>query len=277
MSVNYVVAIPSYKREHIISHKTLQTLKDGGVPASKIYIFVANEPERKSYEKTIDKDLYGKLVVGVKGITKQRKFIVNYFSEGKYVISMDDDIEAVEKMVDSKKLRRIDNIDSLFKSAYKDLKKHKLYMWGVYPVHNPLFMSLVSPKSINELKFIIGRLRGFINRHSGDLRPSAEEKEDYEESILYFLKDGGVLRYNHLTVKTKKQTEGGLGNDRQEVNKRSAEYLAEKYPNLVTKFQRKDGMPEIKLVKRVNSGLTKKTNKKRNKKRGKTLKKSTLF
>lgn len=264
MSSDYVVAIPSYKREEIINEKTLKMLKDGGVKASRIFIFVANEAERKIYEKTVHKELYGKLVVGKLGITKQRKFIVQYFAEGKYVISIDDDVEAVEEMVDSKKLKRVKNLDSLFRRAYKDLKKHHLYMWGVYPVHNPMFMSKVAAKSTNELKLIIGGMRGFIVRHSKHLFPKAEEKEDYEESILYYLEDGGVLRYNHLTIKTRNHSEGGLGTNRQSVNKRSAKYLSKKYPDFITIFQRKDGMTEVKLAR----GFLKKNQTKRNKGKG---------
>ena len=37
---NFVVAIPSYNRENIITTKTLKTLKEGGISPKKIYIFV---------------------------------------------------------------------------------------------------------------------------------------------------------------------------------------------------------------------------------------------
>ena len=43
---DYVIAIPSYKRSKVIIDKSLKMLKTGGVPASKIVIFVANEEER---------------------------------------------------------------------------------------------------------------------------------------------------------------------------------------------------------------------------------------
>jgi hypothetical protein len=258
---NYVVAIPSYKREEVLVKKSLKTLKEGGVPASKIHIFVANKEECENYEKVVPKDLYHKIVVGVKGITNQRKFIVKYFPENQYVISIDDDVEQIEKMKGPDKLLKVKNVDAFFKEGYIDLKKHNLYIWGIYPVRNPFFMK---PKTTVDLKFIIGVLRGFINRHFKELEPSpsAEGKEDYEQSILYFKKDGGVLRYNNITTKTKFNSEGGLGKDRFDMNKRAADYLKKTYPDLVTIFHRKNGMTEIKLKKISGEKSTAPTKKK---------------
>jgi hypothetical protein len=124
MSSEYVVAIPSYKRQDILIKKSLKTLKEGGVSASKIHIFVANEEERENYEKAVPKELYGKIVVGVKGITNQRKFIVKYFPENKYVVSIDDDVEQIEKMDGPSKLVKIRNVDVFFRRGYEDLKKN---------------------------------------------------------------------------------------------------------------------------------------------------------
>jgi hypothetical protein len=254
---DYVVAIPSYKRQDVLVSKSLKTLKDGGVNAAKIHIFVANEEERVNYEKTVPRELYGKIVVGLKGITNQRKFIVKYFKENQYVVSIDDDVEQIEKMDGPTKLVKIRNVDKFFKDGYTDLKKHGLYIWGIYPVRNPFFMK---PKTTTDLKFIIGVLRGFINRHSKDIEPSlsAEGKEDYEQSILYFKKDGGVLRYNNITTKTKFHADGGLGKDRQEMNKKAADYMKRQYPDLVTVFHRKNGMTEIKMARVSNSKTIKK-------------------
>jgi len=103
-----------------------------------------------------------------------------------------------------------------------------------------------------DLKFIIGVLRGFINRHSKRLEPSvkSEGKEDYEQSILYYKADGGVLRFNEITTKTKFNSEGGLGKDRFEMNRLAAEYLQRTYPDLVTITHRKNGMTEIRLSRK---------------------------
>jgi len=258
---DYVIAIPSYKRPNVIIDKSLKMLKTGGVPASKIVIFVANEEEHADYLESVPKDLYGKIVVGVKGITNQRKFIINYFPEGKCIVSIDDDVEQVEKMNGPNKLVKIKNVDAFFKAAFQELKKNGLYIWGIYPVRNPFFMK---PNVSTSLKFIIGTMYGFINRHDRNLEPSSQikEKEDVEQSILYYLKDGGVLRYNNTTIKTKFHSEGGLGKktaERFDNNEKAAEYLNKTYPDLVSIFHRKSGMAEIRLA----SSNAKKTMKKK--------------
>lgn len=256
----YKVAIPSYKRENTLLKKTLPMLLNGKVNQNRIYIFVANKDEKNVYEKAIPKTMYHKIVIGKKGIANQRIFIRNYFDSGDYVVSLDDDIEAIMKYVNEKKLTKITNVDTFFKQAYKLLEKHHLFIWGIYPVSNPFFMKS-GPKISTDLRFLIGGLHGYIVRKDKTLNPNvkSEGKEDYEQSILYYLKDGGVLRFNRITIKTRFLAPGGLGveSKRFEVNKKAANYLIKKYPNFVTIFHRKNGMTEIK-IKDKNHSKTKK-------------------
>jgi hypothetical protein len=236
-----MIAIPSYNRSDVIERKTLTTLLKGGIEPKQIHIFVANQTEKKKYE-ALPREKYGEIVVGKLGITNQRKFIKNYFKEGTEVVSIDDDVEGIYKL-SGDKLVEI-KAKPFFESAFKRMKKEKKYMWGIYPVRNPFFMK----KSVSTgLSFIIGALHGYIVRHDKDLDPKAKVKEDYEQSILYYLKDGGVVRFNYVTIKTKFLAEGGVGPERFEENKIAAEYLQKKYPTMVSVFHRKNGMTEIRL------------------------------
>jgi hypothetical protein len=243
---NYVVAIPSYNRYDVIVHKTLTTLKEGNVSSNKIYIFVANKEEEHKYKEQVPSHLYNKIVVGEKGICNQRVFISKHFPEHQYIVSMDDDVEEMQIMKSADKLVKIKNLDAFFQEAYRDLKKEKLYMWGIYPVRNPFFMK---KKISTHLRFIIGVTFGYINRHDKSLYPTtkSETKEDYEQSILFYKKDGGVIRYNYITPKTKFNAEGGLGKDRFQRNKNAAAYLQKKYPDIITVFHRANGMAEVKF------------------------------
>ena len=269
----YKVAIPSYKRADALLKKSLPTLINGGVNSKNIFIFVANKEEKQIYERTIPKQMYHKIVIGKKGIANQRIFIRNYFSEGDYVVSIDDDVEGLFKLKGDK-LAKIHNIDSFFKHAYKLLKREKLFLWGIYPVENPFFMKGKQRVSTS-LKFIIGVLHGYIVRKNKSLNPSinAEGKEDYEQSILYYKRDGGVLRFNDVTAKTKFMAKGGLGeiDKRFEMNRKAAEYLHKTYPDLVTIFHRKNGMTEIRLKDKSSvlggSTKTRKQHKKRKNKK----------
>lgn len=243
--MNYVIAIPSYNRSDVISNKTLKTLYEGYITKNKIYIFVANQREYNLYKQNVSSEMYNKIIIGKKGITNQRNFIANYFPEGQYVISLDDDIESLE-MLKGDKLVKLKNINDFFIEAYKLLKKNNLYIWGIYPVRNPFFMY---KETTYDLRFIIGVVFGFITRHTSKLKMNihAETKEDYEQTILYFQMDGGIVRFNNITAKTKFNSEGGLGTDRYERNKLAAEYLYKKYPDIITVFQRKNKMYEVKL------------------------------
>ena len=242
------IAIPTYNRSDILERKTLTTLLDGGIDPSQIYIFVANESEKKKYEEAIPSTKYHRIIVGEKGIARQRIFIKNYFKEGDYVVSIDDDIEGLFRL-SGEKLTHMKQVKPFFEHALEELRREKKYMWGVYPVRNPFFMK---KKTFKGLSFVIGALHGYIVRHDKALNPStkSEGKEDYEQSILYYLKDGGVLRFNDIAIKTKFLAKGGLGEDRFERNKLSANYLKKKYPDLVTIFHRHNGMTEVRLTRK---------------------------
>ena len=246
---NYVIAIPSYKRHNELSNKTLTLLKKYNINPDNIFIFVANKTERKLYEENLDENLYNEIVVGKKGITKQRIFISKYFPEKQYIVSLDDDIEKVFELK-NKKLVELKDLDLFFKNAYKELIKKNLFLWGVYPTPNEFFMY---NRMTTDMRFIIGVMHGYINRHDKSLYPSTtlQSKEDYHQTILFYLKDGGVIRHNNITFKTKFNAPGGLGKDRFDKNQKAANFLAKKYPKIVTKKRRKNGTAEIILNKTI--------------------------
>jgi hypothetical protein len=129
------------------------------------------------------------------------------------------------------------------------MENEGLYIWGVYPVNNPFFMK---PNITTKLKFLIGGFYGFINRPKDkDIKISgnADQKEDIEQSILYYMKDGGVLRFNNISFKTKFQAEGGLGKTKTRIvaNEKAAKYLEKTYPQYAKMWKRPNGMAEIRL------------------------------
>ena len=243
---DYVVAIPSFQRSEVIVKKTLETLKKGGVPEKCIHIFVANETEHAAYASTTSV----KVVVGVKGITEQRKFIVKYFAEGTRIFSIDDDVEKFlrlsrdgQKLVDFKK----GDLDRFIKKAFDKAEANNLFIWGVYPMRYAYFMK---HNVTTDLRLILGTAYGFICRHDKDLVPTVGEKEDYENTIRHYLKDGGVLRFNDICLKTIYHSPGGLGKlteERLRANAIAAAQLKKTYPELMTVFKRPNGMTEIKL------------------------------
>ena len=121
-NTDYVVAIPTYKRYDEITTKTLPTLKRGKVDKKRIYVFVANKTEEKLYREKMDPDTYHKIVVGKKGLVPQRRYISQYFPAGKKIVSMDDDVQNMIQLKKDDSLKKISNLDSLFKRFFNVLQ-----------------------------------------------------------------------------------------------------------------------------------------------------------
>jgi len=244
----YVIAIPSYRRPDELVAKTLMTLQHGGIDVKgHVYIFVANLTECRIYEERVPREMYHRIVVGVKGITRQRRFISQYFAPGQQSVSLDDDIENVQH-ISNGRLIELRRLDTFFRAAFEKLKQEGLYLWGIYPVNNLFYMESKVPIT-TDLKFILGTMHGYINRHEPDLWPhiKSETKEDYEQSWLFFNHDGGVVRFNHVAVKTKPMAKGGLGTDRRESALSSAAFLCKRYPEIFTQYERENGRIEVRM------------------------------
>ena len=252
---DYVIAIPTYQRYNELLKKTLPTLINGSVCPDNIYIFVANEEEKIKYEEILTKEWYKCIVVGELGIRNQRIFISKYFPEKTKIVSMDDDIEKILMKVEDK-MDTVCNVDKLIRNNFDLLNTEQfkgIHMWGVYPVNNSLWLK--EKYITSDLRFCIGVFHAYINRHNDNLYPNilSETKEDIEQNILFYKMDGGILRFNNITFKTKFNAPGGLGMDRFERNKKAQEYLCETYPEYCKKKFRKNGTPEIFLYKKKMS------------------------
>jgi hypothetical protein len=221
-------------------------LKRYNIPSKKIYIFVASEEEKLEYEKYTPVDDYNEIIVGVLGITKQRNFITQYFPDGLYIISIDDDIEQIRYMGDYG--NELDDFEELIQTNYVLMNSHNCDTWGVYPKNNTFFMK--PQKEITYcFKFIIGCLYGFINNKDYVMNNETNVKGDYERSVLSFMNCNAIMRCNHIGVKTKLYANGGLGKNRDIANLKSVEYLVNTYPLYFARKFRKNGREEIRVKK----------------------------
>jgi hypothetical protein len=240
--MSWVIAIPSYQRPIALREKTLKTLKSYHVSPTKIFIFVANDEEAVIYAK--ENPEY-RIIVGVLGLASQRNFIIDYFDMGTQVVSMDDDIECIYRLVSKKeqKMERLPNFAELCDQVLSQLKESNLQLAGIYPCRNAFFMH---DKVSTDLRFCIGCLYWFINDKIL-LSGQVNQKEDYERTLISYLKYGGVLRYNMICVKTKFFSEGGMGVDRYQLNKAGVVALCKLYPNYVRVWRRKNGTAEVRI------------------------------
>ena len=220
--MSYIITIPSYNRPNVLKDKTLNMLKQQGVNRAKIFIFVANKEEEAIYKSIIPKDMYNKIIVGVKGLLPQIRFICNYYPYGKEIVRIDDDIEEIFKKKHKKDeniTRKVMNetiminLNTFFKNAFKLCKKEKVHFWGINKSNNPFFMT---DGYSTDLRLIVGNVNGWINTHNPDYdykvnTPSNYVGEDIERTIRYFIIDGGVIRFNDISfIAGKYMAEGGI-------------------------------------------------------------------
>lgn len=245
--MTYVICIPTYNRVKQLNEKTLKTLFNLGIKKELINVFVVKE-EYKEYIKELNPEWYNNLIIGEKGLVQQREFIQKYYPENTKIISLDDDILEIDLSLTEYK-----TLDEFFEKAFEICKENKAYIWSVYPVYNQFFR--ISKKDITEdFTYCIGAFFGYINRYDDDLKINITRegnKEDIERSILYWLKDNRIIRFNKIGFKTKYYGVGGLGGlkERIPMMKKYTELLHEKYP-LITKIKiRKNGLYEIVFKK----------------------------
>ena len=261
---DYIIVIPSYNRPDIIQVKTLALLYQHNINIKKINIFVANQEQYDIYKAKVPAFLYDKIEIGVVGLKNQRNFIMDYYPEGTCIVQMDDDLDKIVELVVSKKTsqsrksqsrqdikstRPITNLDSFITNAFKLCKEKEIFLWGVYPLSNPHFMT---PTTTTDLRFIVGPMWGIINRHLPDLKLTIDEKENTERTLQHWVIDHKVLRFNNIGIETKYyKNKGGMqneGKNRKEEALKSVYYLNKKYPKLTKIYLgKKSGMPELRL------------------------------
>lgn len=248
-AVDYRIAIPTYKRNNTLKNKTLKVLNESNINPEKIDIFVADSEEKEIYEKTLQKNTYGKIIVGALGLKGNRTFIQNYYPEGQYIVCLDDDIEEVHIKISDKKVQKLNHLDELFCYAYKICKEMETEIWGVYPVDNPYFMK---DSIACGLRFLNATMFGMINTHDENMYITLDDKDDYERSIKAYLKYQTVARLDFISYKSKEFTEaGGMQYDGKrtlERNKQSVLYLTNKYPYLCKINNARKDRWEVKLV-----------------------------
>lgn len=248
-SCDYRIAIPTYKRHETLKKKTLKTLNESDVNPEKIDIFVSDIEEKSLYERTLDKGTYGRIIIGKIGLKENRTFIQNFYPEGQYIVSLDDDIEEIHIKEDEKKVAKLTNLDGLFSYGYNICKEINTGLWGVYPVDNPYFMK---NHIACGLRFINATMFGMINTHSPDMYVNLDDKDDYERSIRAYLRYSTVARLDFISYKSKEFTEkGGMqfdGKRTLERNKQSVYYLIKKFPKLCKVNTARKDRWEVKLI-----------------------------
>jgi hypothetical protein len=240
------LVIPSYQRPQLIQSKTLKYLRLQEYPPDKILIFVASEEEKNLYERGVPSHLYGQIIVGQLGLKEQRNFISNYLDEDEIYISFDDD-------VDSLKLIPGYTFYDLIRDACDVIGSRQTGLVGILPNSDA---RRFKDSASTHLAHILGAF--YICRNHRDILITRTVKEDYERSILYWLRYGSVYRSRRGGVQTKYlRGQGGISeSNRNTREEEDVQYLTQTYPNLCRRKDKGDH-PDLELNWRGGPNFTK--------------------
>lgn len=246
--MDYRIAIPSYKRPETIKKKTLRVLESYNIDPSRITVFVADEDELVKYKDSLKDTPYQNIVVGVHTIGAQRNFIEKYYPEGTKLVMFDDDVEEVQKKISEQKLGRLEDLENDFIiKGFEECEKVGAKTFGIYAASNAYFMK---ERVYTKLCYVIASMFGVIVEHDPFLERVTNHGEDYEYSIRQYVKNGAVVRFDYLTVKSNYYKEdGGLQTIRtKEYVYESIKKISELFPDLCTMYIREStGNAELRL------------------------------
>jgi len=254
--MSIVWACCSSKRADSILSKTIRTLERGGFIGT-LFLVVPHD-EVAVYVKALEEAPISVVVQGSpKGLVKQRQTLRNQWPPGQEIVFIDDDVTAIKVWNDGKLKhcqRLHDLVDACFSWAATyggnevQTEEGQCLLWGVYPICNALFMK---PRMSLNNTYIVGAFYGCIN----DPRlkePEIDELEDYGRQLSEQAAGRTVIRYNWIGVETKYfKNPGGMQQARNPATRLAAvQAMAEWYPGLVKSYNRKDGTPDLKFLKK---------------------------
>lgn len=234
--MEYVIAIPSFRREDMIVSHTLAALAKTDIQ-SEIIVFTADEEETARYRRKLPGTV--KIVTGVRGYPNQRNFIQRYFPEGQKLIVIDDDIKSIIGLTPEGKRVSATKLHDFFVTAFKTTEDYGKKMWGINSTNSNLEMK--NTVSVGRI-YLVGNFSGVINTHeytldTGENIPLRKEyktgKASHEISLLMNDLYGGVLKFRSFGVISKYWgVPGGHQVSRTaEGEEQAARYLHAKYPD----------------------------------------------
>jgi hypothetical protein len=236
------IVIPSYNRPEVLRAKTFRFLQSVDYPLEKIFIFVASQEEYIKYKTEFLELPHYNIIVGVLGLINQRNFISDFLNDEEIYISMDDDITGIKCP--------FKNFNQILELGLQAIHRRETGIFGIRPNDNGLCLK---DTTTTHLSHIVGAF--YIIRNHQELRVRMY-LEDYERTILYFLRYRQILRYNGAGIATKYigSSAGAEGAALRQEN--GVREIVARYPGLCKAIIKKNGWPDISLNWRVKINLT---------------------
>lgn len=250
--LKYKVVICSYKRAKEFKDKTLKYLKDNNINFNCVYLFLANEEEKKEYIKKCNLPDGIKIIIGEVGMKNIRNCVVNYFNQDNKLFCIDDDIVGISQLKDGK-LIGAPPLKEIIRDTFKLMEENGSRIMGLYPVCNSYFMNnYIEVGNV----FVCGSC--YFEILDKEISHREVDAEDYNFNLNYFHKYRNNMRYCNLSARTTYYAKGGMseGNDWTFENKENdLKFLVNKYPDYAKIKYSKNA--KLSLPKNVNLRLLK--------------------
>lgn len=233
----YKIVVCSYKRTKVFKDKTLKFLQDNDIDFKNMYLFLANEEEKKQYIEECDLPKGIKIVIGEVGMKNIRNCVVNYFNQDDKLFCIDDDITTISELK-AGKLVNAPPLKDIIRDTFKLMEQHNSRLMGIYPVYNHYFMS-----NYIEIgnKYICGSC--FFEILDKEVSHREVDSEDYNLNLNYYDKYKNNMRYGYYSAKTVYYAKGGMNSNVRTFEKKETEleFLVNKYPDYVKiKYSKSD-------------------------------------
>ena len=190
----YQIAIVASGNPVMLRDTTLNILKAYKVPIDHITIFVHTKEEKGYYESVLLHGTYGRIVNTEMVKTYKVYNVIQYFyTVGTPVVHVNDCIQGLyEKTEEGVKILK--NFIGLLNLGFSECVKGGFSVWGVSVSRKTMDTEIQTG-----LLHIPGGLWGCIVDGVG-IQLTQGNTESYERSILYYKKDGGLLRLSMFAV-----------------------------------------------------------------------------
>ena len=206
--MSFLIAIPSYRRPQ---WKTLQFLKEHGVPLRRVHLFLHTPEERELYLKEQEEARHVTChVTRAEGIHGQRSYIMHVLRNYDHV-QLDDDVVCIKKFVHEK----METVDTNFLEAMEECfniaRENNAVVFGPPAYQNLLFIrNNILGNGMVQLNRYCGR--SLIGIRKFECKLTHAYGEDHE-IFLSALKAGKTtIRINKYIINSGHfESEGGLG------------------------------------------------------------------
>jgi hypothetical protein len=242
-------------------------LARGDVPMERVTVFVADDEEALDYTNEVTALPYdqqpGKIVAlgydprragsledGPYAVGAARNLIVRSYPRGTRLVQIDDDLRGLVMWTGQRDAincasEPLSSIALVIEAGFEAARIEGVDLWGIHPART--YMR-------NEVKaglyYIGAAMFGHVVRGDDTELVTLDDKEDYERSIRFFIRDGAVVRLDWCSwLTTGYGGAGGMQETRTDERiLASAQWLADRYPDLASlNLKKRSGKPEVRL------------------------------